>query len=681
MGFNNMTIKPETLYKQFLIDRQFNDEDVKNLGLEYLDSDQTSALMGFTVKSPSVRIPYFDINGQQTAFDRVRLLNPVGKMKYCQARQSGSHIYFPRTPMWQIAAINLGIPVIITEGEFKAHAISKAIQTEGLPHVCLAVPGVSSWTDKSGLPVHKDLMAILYEKSLASRDVYILYDYDGKSDDGEPNEQVALEENKLAITLAGLGAKVHLCRIGKFKPMKGQKYAIDDHLLIGGTLSEVLMSCIEPTMIKNSEEYRLYTARTQWAIHDGQWIRLHDGRQFNAQRIKVELANNTWIRPAPNGRTVTIKLSDAYPSWSKRLDLRGIGIYPKHQGLKITPDGYYNFMKPWKYEPLEAEPTEWLQWCQYFFKDAPEFEDFFHNWVAQIIQKPWERNNTTIQIISPRQGIGKSFIIGWVAEMIGDMALSIGPDRLFEKFNQHVLNRILITVDEPSTDNARHADELKNLITSNTLTLEAKNQDAIFVTNYVNYAFTTNHAKVTTVNEGARREAIYKPHSLDPAVCSELIYKVKDWCETKNGFEIMMHFYSTRDLTNFDAKAPAPMSDHKKEVIQASKSAWSQFAQDVWEWVDNELDGSAAISKGMMNILIKHFGYEDSRITAHSINNSFNELCFTQQNKNIKNDDDQSVRCLLLTRSAEDTYKPISYKLILQRTNKEIEKLLAKTSY
>ena len=283
MSFNEKTIKPETLYHAFLKDRQFEDKDVQSLGLEYLDPQQTSQLMGFTVYSASIRIPYFDTNGTRTEFNRVRLLNPIGKMKYCQPRQSGSHIYFPINPLWPSALTNLQIPLIITEGEFKAHAITKAIEAENLQYICCAVPGVSSWTDKSGLPMHKDLMSILYEKSLSARDVYILYDYDGKSDDGEPNEQVALEENKLAITLAGLGAKVHLCRVGKFKPIKGQKYAIDDHLLIGGTLSEVLMSCIEPTMIKNSEEYRLYTARTQWAIFDGQWIRLSDGKQFNGQ--------------------------------------------------------------------------------------------------------------------------------------------------------------------------------------------------------------------------------------------------------------------------------------------------------------------------------------------------------------------------------------------------------------
>ena len=679
MGFNEQTIRPEQLYQDFLESRNFDQDDINALGLQYLSEQDTQTLLGFPEFSASVKIPYFDMDGNETDFVRVRVLNPRGKRKYSQRQHSGSHIYFSKNSMWASARTNLGLPLIVTEGEFKAHAITKAIQKEGLPHICLALAGVSSWTDKSKLPIHKDLMAILYSKGLASRDVYILFDYDGKYEDGEPNDQVALEETKLAITLAGLGAKVHLCRIGKFKSIKGQKYAIDDHLEIGGTLSEVLNDCIDPTMVKNSEEYYLYTARTQWGIFNGQWVRLSDGMQMSSQRIRTELANQSWLRPGPNGRMTIVKLADAYPAWSKRLNLKGLGMFPQHQGFNITPDGYYNFTKNWKYEPLAGPCDPWLHWCKYFFKDAPEFEEFFHNWVAQFLQKPWERNNTTIQFISPRQGIGKSFTVGWIAEMMGELSLSLGPDRLFERFNSFLLNRILIIVDEPSTDNARHADTVKNYVTNDSIPIEIKNQDVFSITNYINYAFTTNHAKVTTVNEGARREAIYIPHSLDPIACHAMIHDVKTWCKEEQGFEHMMHFYTTRDLSTFDSRAPAPMTDHKQEVIQASKSAWAQFAQDVWEWVDLELDGVAALSKSMMTTLIRYFDYESARLTSHNINNSFNELCFVQQNKVIKNHDGQPVRCLLLGRTARDLN--VNYKDVLDKTNLAIEKLIQRTNF
>jgi len=400
---------------------------------------------------------------------------------------------------------------------------------------------------------------------------------------------------------------------------------------------------------------------------------------MSSQRIRTELANQSWLRPGPNGRMTIAKLADAYPAWSKRLNLKGLGMFPQHQGFNITPDGYYNFTKNWKYEPLAGPCDPWLHWCKYFFKDAPEFEEFFHNWVAQFLQKPWERNNTTIQFISPRQGIGKSFTVGWIAEMMGELSLSLGPDRLFERFNSFLLNRILIIVDEPSTDNARHADTVKNYVTNDSIPIEIKNQDVFSITNYINYAFTTNHAKVTTVNEGARREAIYIPHSLDPIACHAMIHDVKAWCKEEQGFEHMMHFYTTRDLSTFDSRAPAPMTDHKQEVIQASKSAWAQFAQDVWEWVDLELDGVAALSKSMMTTLIRYFDYESARLTSHNINNSFNELCFVQQNKVIKNHDGQPVRCLLLGRTARDLN--VNYKDVLDKTNLAIEKLIQRTNF
>lgn len=193
MGFNEQTIRPEQLYQDFIKSRNFDQDDINALGLQYLNEYDTHQLLGFSEFSASVKIPYFDMDGNETDFVRVRVLNPRGKRKYSQRQHSGSHIYFPKNGVWSSARTNLSTPLIITEGEFKAHAITKAIQKEGLPHVCLALAGVSSWTDKSKLPMHKDLMAILYNKGLSARDVFILFDYDGKYEDGEPNDQYAVQ--------------------------------------------------------------------------------------------------------------------------------------------------------------------------------------------------------------------------------------------------------------------------------------------------------------------------------------------------------------------------------------------------------------------------------------------------------------------------------------------------------
>ena len=91
-GFAAQTTQPKTLYQTFLQDRGFDTGDEQALGLQLLDPQETYNLIGHT-REWSVKLPYYDTTGQETGFARVRLLMPKSKMKYSQARASGSHIY------------------------------------------------------------------------------------------------------------------------------------------------------------------------------------------------------------------------------------------------------------------------------------------------------------------------------------------------------------------------------------------------------------------------------------------------------------------------------------------------------------------------------------------------------------------------------------------------------------
>ena len=148
-GFAAQVTKPDQLYKDFIQKRQFSDTDCQALGLELLDPTQTFDLLGHT-KEWAIKLPYFDMAGQPTNFNRVRILTPKGKMKYSQPRASGSHIYFPPTTNWKLVAQDVDIPIIITEGEFKAWQLTKQIAADQLNYAALGLAGVTSWTDKSG---------------------------------------------------------------------------------------------------------------------------------------------------------------------------------------------------------------------------------------------------------------------------------------------------------------------------------------------------------------------------------------------------------------------------------------------------------------------------------------------------------------------------------------------------
>ena len=625
-GFGASVLQPEQLYQKFLDDRNFTDADINALGLELLKPEDTKVLLGHT-NEWSIKLPYRDVNGQDTGFNRVRILTPKGKMKYSQARASGSHIYFPVSTNWKKVLTDVDIPIIITEGEFKAWAITKELTDNSLPYACIGLAGVTSWTDKNGLHLHKDLMQFLWRRKTSfeskNRKVYIIFDYDGAKEDGEPNEQVALAETKLAITLRGLGGEVHLCRVGKFGPGPGSKYAIDDHFLAGGSLGEVLTTTSIVMNGVDTLEVKLHEFSTKYALLNGDVIRLGDGHIMSFQKAKIDSAQHIFIQTStvqgragqqPKVVSREIAMLDEYKKWHKRCDIRKVGVFPNYQGIKVTPDGCYNYLNSWAYEPAEGPIDLYTQFCEYFFRDEPDFAIYWHNWVANIIQYPHRRNNTTPQFVSNIEGIGKSAVAEFIAEMMGlgesGPATIVGPDELFGAFNGILKNKIFVVVNEPSSDREDHSAKLKNFITSKEITINNKYGHQYSIENYMNFVFTTNRPYVTTMGNNARREAIYKPETLTNAETRPMVNELMKWARA-GGFGQVLNWYYERDITNFDPYQAAPETKRKAQIVKLSQSPTQQFANELLEWAKQHVGSLAFFTNQQLQILYKTWQGEE----------------------------------------------------------------------
>lgn len=634
MGFASHITQPAQLYKNFLQNRKYDDQDEQTLGLELLDKDQTKGLLGHTFEW-SVKIPYFDIDGADTGFVRVRLLTPKTKMKYSQARASGSHIYFPPKVPWRSVINNVDIPIIITEGEFKSWSITKAVAAEGLTHVCIGLAGVTSWTSKSGVHLHPDLMQIMWQKKSSfdtkHRKVMIVFDYDGAKEDGEPNEQVAFAETKLAVTLRGLGAEVHLCRVGKFGPGKGSKFAIDDHLNAGGTLGTVLATTSVIMNGIDTLDVRLHEFSTKYALYNGDVIRIDDGHIMPFHKAKIDSAQHVFLQQItvpgrgtqpPKITTREIVLLEEYKKWKRRCDIRKVGVFPQYQGLKITPDGNYNYLNSWLNDPIDGDVSWYLDFCEYFFRDEPAFADYWHDWVANVVQHPDRRNNTTPQFVSNIEGIGKSAVAEFIAEMLGlgehGPAIIIGPDELFGNFNGIFKNKVLIVINEPSSDREDHSAQLKSMITGKEIAINNKYGAQYNIENYMNFIFTSNKPYITKMGNNARREAIYKPSSLSNHETHPKVVNLMTWARQERGFGKVLNWYYNRDISAFDPSKPAPDTAYKKIAIQAGRSPIEAFAKELSDWVIERLDGYAAFTPAQLELLCEKWGH-DSRAKSQYI--------------------------------------------------------------
>lgn len=612
MSFSSMMISPQELYKQELKKRDLTDQDAQTLGLELLTKEQTKALLGHTSED-AIKIPYYNTQGLDTGFSRVRILVPRTKMKYSQRRSSGAHIYFPPTINWQNYLKDVTKPLIITEGEFKSWSIVKAVAKEGLTHAAIGLAGVTSWGNKAhDTPLHKDLMEILWQAKRGvetlHRKVYILFDYDGKEEFGEPNEQVAIAEAQLAATLRGLGAEVFLCRVGKFAGLHQGKYAIDDHIQEGKALGDVLVNA-EQLSNKDVKDLRteLYEFRTQYAFFNGDVVRLSDGHGFSYAKAKIDAGHLRHEYLDDKGKPKHKELLDEYKGWNKKLNLKDVGMFPEYQGYSITPDGAYNYLRDWQYTPMEGDVTPYLEFCSYFFQDLPEFEPFFHDWVAQIIQKPWEKNFTSIIFASSLEGVGKSALAEYIAAIMGVgkncPAGICGPDEIFKEKNEVLNGKLLVVVNEPSSDRDDHNKTLKHLITSDFINIDNKYGLKYTTRNYINLIMTTNAAYVTKMSKNSRRDALYCPTTLTRDDGYIMTNKLLDWSKKDNGYAKVLNWYLCRDISEYKPTASAPNSKHKKNAVMASQTTIEDFADELYEIIHDELEGEAAFRPAQIEAL------------------------------------------------------------------------------
>jgi hypothetical protein len=180
----------------------------KKLKTRYETQAVNTRLLGFPAPAGGVVIPYFGVDGKQTNFLRIRFddyTDPYAKMlgkkplRYAQPKNSGVFAYFSPLVDWTQIVDDPGIPLLITEGEWKGSCAC----ANGFN--CIALGGVASWRGtKQGLPLLPELQKFDWQ----SRDVAIVFDSDAAQ-----KKPVMAEENALAAALVSLGARVRIVRL------------------------------------------------------------------------------------------------------------------------------------------------------------------------------------------------------------------------------------------------------------------------------------------------------------------------------------------------------------------------------------------------------------------------------------------------------------------------------------
>jgi hypothetical protein len=134
------------------------------------------------------------------------------------------------------------------------------------------------------------------------------------------------------------------------------------------------------------------------------------------------------------------------------------------------------------------------------------------DWMANIVQRPHLKTGVAI-LLYGQEGCGKGIIFEWFRmRVLGEYHTFQTPSPeidLFGRFASGATGKVLIQIDECKSLYDHH-DQLKNIITNNTIRVEEKNKDVYTLPNLCNLVFTTNNADCIRINPRERRMVLFK---------------------------------------------------------------------------------------------------------------------------------------------------------------------------
>lgn len=694
-------VDTKELFLDKLAESGLTEEDAEELGMSYVEADETASYGKNFIPCAALKIPYYDMAGLPTSdvhgcddYFRVRYLGNYEKIyseqngglpgsrkkppKYMQKSNTLPMVYYPRISDvdWLDISVDTSKPIIITEGELKAAKATK----EGFPTIGLG--GVSSWRAmKHGL----DFLPSLELFNWARRYVYIVFDSDYKT-----NPNVCAELHKLAEHLDFIGAHVYivsLTQIDEGEKNSG-KVGLDDFLVANGNDAFMqLLKIAEPLGFAKS----LFNMNRQYAyVSDpGIIIDLKSRRKISPEAFKSHVASDIryvsgTLMKDGTVRYQTVKAAPAWLDWSLRNKADSMGYMP---GRDTVVDGVYNTWTGWGTTPEEGDIAPFKELLDHLFTDTEEgARKWFEQWLAYPLQNPGVKMFSSAVIHGVYHGTGKSLLGYTMGEIYSKNFTEISQNDLHASFNDWAEGKQFIMGDDVTgSDKRADADFLKKLITQKEMRVNLKYLPAYTVRDCINYFFTANHPDAFFVEDNDRRFFIHEV-TVGP-LGNEFYQRYDEWLK-EGGARHVFHYLMTLDVSDFKPFAPAYMTEAKERMIETVRS-------DLGSWVRQlKLNADFILSNSMIKfpdrdllttqqILTMYDPERVGRVTANGIGRELSKAGFRQAHggKLIKLSDGSLSRYYIVRNHEKWTHASLeNIKLHLEGKDKQTEKISKKSS-
>ena len=563
------------------------------------------------------RLPYYDLTGNTIKdpkignidFVRYRIQRPSGwaptpkgtigrngkpikDAKYLSPKGSSTFVYLPRLDGldWTEVAANPNIPVMITEGEFKAYSMCK------VGTICIGLTGVQAF-GKNGEPFPYPLSEFAH----LGRQYIIAFDADSESDSETTLKvEVAQAAMRLASKLAIAGGDprlVHIARTATFKIARegdsNCKMGLDDFLFAGGTPAELLATA---TIAVNCQD--MAVLRSTYAYYTGEGphiVNTQNGNVYKTGAFVNELeVKRVRLQERAQGAPIKVYVAKEFVEARDRPEIDRKVFWP-HFPMGFDPEArIYNEWRGFAVEGSvgagEGDKYNnvvkvWKKFIKGLFGDH---DWYFEKWLAHMFQKPGEKTTLAVILASPLNGVGKSLLGEIIRGMVGvESSVAIELDRAMKNFNAPLARKIFLQMDEAEGKFSGHESKLKDLVTADTVVIEKKNFDPIVVDNFARVFLTSNSVAPIRLDAENRRFLVVVPNMTKAFSLGEWGPWVSDvvakTLKSADGLRMLRWYLDKVDLTGWDPCARVVVTEAMMEMVEASRSKSSDVVDGLWE--------------------------------------------------------------------------------------------------
>lgn len=569
--------------KAALSSKQLFDAQLAGSGLDAKDARRlqltlvanATSLDATLLAVPAMKLPYFDLDGKPTRFFRARYLgetkNGFDRLtekdapRYGQPTDSVSEVYLPPLVDWRKLAADPKQVLVVTEGEKKAAATTKA----GAP--CLGLGGV--WMFKSsrhGLPFLPSLQQFQWQ----GREVRVAFDSDALT-----NPDVLKALHALCNELAGRGA---LPKVVRVPPLGAGKTGLDDYYVArGGKALLALLEQAEP--FGPVAELMALNTEVAYVKDPGIVVVLADGRKLTPGGFREHAYANRFYYEEVVGKYGTglkkLPAAPAWLSWEQRNDLTRLTFKPG--GPRITPEREYNYWPGWAVEPKRGSVKPWSDLLDFIFEGNEASRTWFEQWCAYPLQHPGVKLYTAAVVWGRAHGTGKSLLGYSLMQLYGKCSTEIDDEQLNSAYNEWAEAKQFVMGDDvTSGENKRWvADRLKFMITRLRLRLNPKYVPSYEVPDCINYYFTSQHPDAFFIEDTDRRYFVHEVQAQAPLERS-FYTGYLEWLKGEGAAALFHHLLHV-STSKFDPNGPALETAAKLHMQEDSLSELGTWVRQV----------------------------------------------------------------------------------------------------